>query len=218
MDLERLHGRLAVAVGLDRVAVAGQRRRVVLAQCRFVLDDRDELFHRRIIAHGGNLRMEPREALHYSPRSSSDSPDLRHEGSVMTPDTGLVDPTEANHDDITGHQLRPWADRGTCLEGGRGNVVVAASRSDAQLAGARITARCMERVRRSSAEAAPAGGFTALFSRLRAGGGASQRAKRRPLDALSRANSRKCQHPVKRAAPNGAVAMAATESKKQILI
>ncbi len=43
--MERLHGGLAVAVGLDRVAVPRQRRRVILAQSRLVLDYRDVLFH-----------------------------------------------------------------------------------------------------------------------------------------------------------------------------
>src|SRR3984957_7066159 len=55
MNLERPHGRVAVAVGLDRVAMAGQGPRVVLADCRLALDNRYLPFHRRIIAHGGNL-------------------------------------------------------------------------------------------------------------------------------------------------------------------
>src|SRR3984957_7066160 len=131
--------------------------------------------------------MAPRKARHHSPRSLPDSPDLRHEGSVIARDTGLVNRNRgANHGDINpGHQLRPWADRGICLAVGRGSVVVAAPRSDAQLAGARIIARRMERIRRPRAEAAPAGGFASLFSRLRAGGGASLRRDQLPLDALS---------------------------------
>jgi len=43
----------------------------------------------------------------------------------------------------------------------------------------------MERIGRPSAEAAPAGGFAPLFSRLRAGSSASLREDRCPLDALS---------------------------------
>ena len=131
------------------------------------------------------MRMAPRKARHHSPRSLPHSPDLRHEGSVITPDTGLVNPNRgANHDDINpGHQLRLWADRGSCLAVGWGNVVVAAPRSDAQLAGARIIARRLERIGRPSAEAAAAGGFAPLFSRFRAGGGAALRGDRCPLDA-----------------------------------
>ena len=45
-NVERLHGGLAIAIGLDRIAVASQRRRVILAQSRLVLDNGDLLFHR----------------------------------------------------------------------------------------------------------------------------------------------------------------------------
>jgi len=42
---EGLHGRAAIAVGLDRIAVASQGRGVIFAQCRLVLDDRNLFFH-----------------------------------------------------------------------------------------------------------------------------------------------------------------------------
>src|ERR1700722_16114707 len=61
-----------------------------------------------------------RKARHHSPRSSPVSPELRHEGSAIAPDTGLVNRNRgANHDDINPeHQLRRWAERGICLAGG----------------------------------------------------------------------------------------------------
>jgi len=44
-DIESLHGGLAIAVRLDRIAVSRERRRVIFAQSRLVLDYGDLLFH-----------------------------------------------------------------------------------------------------------------------------------------------------------------------------
>jgi hypothetical protein len=52
--LEGLHGAFPVAVGLDLVALARQRRTVILAQGRLILDDRNLPFHGPIIAIGGH--------------------------------------------------------------------------------------------------------------------------------------------------------------------
>src|SRR5450755_2201489 len=50
MDVEGLHGAAAVGVGFELITMAGQRCRIILPQRRFVLDDRDQLFHGEIIA------------------------------------------------------------------------------------------------------------------------------------------------------------------------
>ena len=73
---ECLHRRLAIAVGLDAVAVAGERCRVILAQGRLILDDRDVLAHAPIIAErpaGAAARPVPATFGHYCARFAQQS-------------------------------------------------------------------------------------------------------------------------------------------------
>ena len=77
--VKRLHGGFAVAVGLDRVAVARQRRGVILAQCRLILDDRDVLFH------GSNHSQ--RSGLEAG--CGSEAPIIRHDWSDLPADWPL---------------------------------------------------------------------------------------------------------------------------------
>src|SRR6267154_3638405 len=77
MRIERLHRALAVAVSLDLITLARERRGVIFAKGRLVLDDRNLLSHGGIIAdrpHPGAYAGTSERAHHYSPQFARKSP------------------------------------------------------------------------------------------------------------------------------------------------